>query len=65
MPPNSRTRTSPLPQAEVLRHYRPKAHLAVVPHVHDLHRLNGPAPPTCKGRSGALFVGNMNHLPNQ
>lgn len=49
-------------EVEVLQHYRPRAHVAVVTNIHTLPAL---AHTKCEARSGTLFVGNLNHIPNR
>ena len=49
-------------EVDLIQRYRPQAQVAVVSNV---HLVEGPPKTSCHGRSGLLFVGNMNHLPNR
>ncbi|KAI8475437.1 MAG: hypothetical protein J3K34DRAFT_382705 [Monoraphidium minutum] len=51
-------------EADLLRSLSQGTRVAVVSNVHDA-RLTGAKPEGCAGRRGILFVGNLNHLPNQ
>lgn len=48
-------------EVEVIKHYRPNATVMVVSNIHEVPALE---PTSCSGRSGLLFIGNMNHPPN-
>ena len=49
-------------EVDLIHRYRRDAEVAVVSNMYDTDSL----PKTsCYGRSGMLFVGNMNHIPNR
>jgi O-antigen biosynthesis protein len=61
-------------EANLLQALLPESPVTVISNVHDLGAASGAAAPSrraaprlpgCKGRRGTLFVGNLNHLPNQ
>ncbi len=48
-------------EKELLKQYCPTCNVAIISNIHDFT----PANTSCVGRSGIMFVGNFNHLPNQ